>query len=356
MNVLVAMSGGVDSSVAAALLMQAGHEVIGVTLQLLPCDQAGRVRSCCGYESAPRAREVACQLGIPHYVLDCQAEFDETVLRPSWEEYSWGCTPNPCVWCNQRIKFGRLLDFASDLGADRVATGHHARIVRDRSQGPPVLMRGRDPNKDQSYFLHSLDERQLDRAQLPVGELTKDRVRRIATELGLGCASSPESQDACFVSDGSSFAESLRLRFGRPARRGTIVDDRDRRVGEHPGIHHFTIGQRKGLGVALGSPAWVRSIDPKTAVVRLTTDPAALLSGSLVASDVRFGPCFAEFDSGRCQVQIRYRHPPADASVTRLSEGRALVEFDTPQRAVTPGQAAVLYQGERVIGGGRIDA
>ncbi|MGI5864461.1 MAG: tRNA 2-thiouridine(34) synthase MnmA [Myxococcales bacterium] len=346
-RVLVAMSGGVDSSVVAALLKRDGWDVFGVTLQLNPCEDRGLARSCCGVDAVLNARRVADQLGIEHMLLDCRREFSRLVLEPAWREYARGRTPSPCILCNERIKFGLLLDKALALGAGRIATGHYARII-DR-EGRLALARPLDRAKDQSYFLFALGQVQLERTLLPLGELTKPQVRELARELGLATAERRESQDACLGS-GADFAESLRLRYGDEPRSGDIVDTSGRIVGRHDGLHRFTIGQRRGLGVALGKSAFVCAIDGENANVVVTTEPRDLWSAGLVVRLLtdRSLP-------QRCAAQIRSRHTPAPASVTIVEPGLAEVRFDEPQRAVAPGQAAVLYDGEVVAGGGWIE-
>ena len=351
-RVVLAMSGGIDSSVAAALLKERGYEVIGITFQLRACEDLTESRSCCGMDGVVRAREAAAHLDIPHYVLDWRREFAERVLRPSWEEYQRGRTPNPCVLCNARIKFGLLLEQADRLGARYLATGHYGSVWQD-SDGGFHLSRGRDLSKDQSYFLFALQQEQLSRTLFPLCDFVKPEVRALAREKGLPNAERPESQDACLGSDKESFAEALCRQFAGQPRSGTIVDEAGEVLGAHGGIHTFTIGQRKGTGVATGKRAWVREIDAESGRVRLTSDPDRLFSCGLLASAVHWiggAPV-----SGECAVQIRYRHTAVAAQVEPGPDATARVTFHKPQRAVSPGQAAVFYQGDELLGGGWID-
>ncbi|MGC4113759.1 MAG: tRNA 2-thiouridine(34) synthase MnmA [Myxococcales bacterium] len=351
-RVAVAMSGGVDSSVAAALLVREGYEVVGITLQLIPCEDRPLGGGCCSLESAMQARAVADKLGVDHLIVDARTTFEQQVLRPCWDEYAHGRTPNPCVLCNQVVKWGTLFDKARGLGARRIATGHYARIGTSAA-GRPSLLRGSDPNKDQSYFLFSLEAEQIAATLLPLGGTTKPQVRTLARELGLATAERPESQDACFESSEDGFAESLRLRFGDDARPGAIVDRTGRPVGKHQGLHRYTLGQRHGLGVSIGGRAFVTGLDAGKNEVVVTTDPADLLSREL---RVRLAGARDAPLPQRCQVQIRSRHRAVDAQLfPEESEGQVRVVFAEPQRAVTPGQAAVFYDGERVAGGGWID-
>ncbi len=357
-RVLVAMSGGVDSSVAAALLKTRGFEVIGATLKLRDLDDGVEGQPCCSPKGIDQAARVAKFLGIRHHVVDGRAKFEHLVLRPGWADYARGRTPNPCVLCNRRLKFGVLLDYAEALGAGRLATGHHARIEADDQPGRPVLCRGRDREKDQSYFLFALDSRQLMKVLLPVGDLSKEQVREHARSFGLPYAEKPESQDACFSVPGEAFAETLRRCFGASGKPGTIVDTQGRRLGDHDGLHKFTVGQRRGLKLSLGQRAWVKSIHPDSARVVVTTRPEDLLSSGLVAAEVTWSPRFRDMlqgDSLECQVQVRSRHTPAAARMVVLQNRRVDVRFHSPQRAVTPGQAAVFYREDRVVGGGWIE-
>ncbi len=353
----VAMSGGVDSSVAAALLLRKGCDPFGVTLRLWPCEGDEDWRACCGVDGIEQARAAAGRIGIPHYVVDCRDEFEKRVLEPAWSEYARGRTPNPCVLCNEHIKFGLLFDHARRLGATGLATGHHARVRRDQGQGKALLLRGADRDKDQSYFLFSLREEQIDVTVMPVGEMTKVEVRDLARELGLPNAERPESQDACFLVEESGFAESLRRKFGAPARPGAIVDTDGHAIGGHQGVHAFTIGQRRGLGVALGRRAYVLAIDAERGEVVVGSDESELLADGFDALDVRWLAGYGTQGPVKCDVQIRYRHRPVPAAVETSGDGpsRVRVLFDKPQRAVTPGQAAVFYDGDHVIGGGWID-
>lgn len=355
-RILVAMSGGVDSSVAAALLVEAGHDVVGITLRLRPCGTALDTGSCCGLGELDSARAVADLLGISHYVWDVADIFEAEVLRPSWQDYDAGRTPNPCIQCNARVKLPALCERAPALGAQAVATGHYARVVTD-SLGQVSLHRGVDPGKDQSYFLYRIHEAHrsapLSMVRFPLGELTKVQVRTQAIRLGLPCAARPESQDACFVSEDGSFAEALRQRFGAPIRPGPLLAPDGREVGRHEGIHRFTLGQRRGTGVALGQRAYVAAIDPGTAWVTLATDPAHLkVSGLEVAQVLWHGP--PPPVPWTCGVQVRYRSQAVEATLVARDNARARLRFTTPQAAVTPGQAAVFYQGDRVAGGGPI--
>ncbi len=353
-RIVVAMSGGVDSSVAAALLLEQGFEVIGVTLQLHACHESAPGRSCCGTDAVARAREAAGHLGIHHYVLDCRQTFEQTVLLRSWEEYSRGRTPNPCVICNEHIKFGVLLDYAKALGAEKIATGHYARIGA-RKNGGAFLLRGADIRKDQSYFLFSICAKGLEAAIFPLGLHTKDAVRGMARRIGLRNADRAESQDACFSTRGTAYPEILRRRFNEGMKPGPFLDEEGRFLGMHEGIHRFTVGQRRGLGVALGSAAWVQSIDPKSSSVFLTTRKEGLNAQGLIATGVRWHALKQKFRRLRCSVQVRYNQAPFPAAVEQHEPGTVRVRFERPLTAVSPGQAAVFYCGDRLLGGGWIE-
>ncbi len=353
-RIVAAMSGGVDSSVAAALLLEQGFEVIGVTLQLHACHEFAQGRSCCGTDAVAQARAAAGHLGIHHYVLDCRQLFEQTVLFPSWEQYSRGRTPNPCVICNEHIKFGMLLDYAKALGADKIATGHYARIGV-RKNGQTFLRRGADFRKDQSYFLFSICSDKLSAALFPVGRHTKDAVRAMARRMGLRNADRQESQDACFSTKGTAYSEILRQRFNEGLNPGPLFDEEGRFLGMHEGIHRFTVGQRRGLGVALGSAAWVKSIDPQSGAVFLTTRKEGLIARGLIATGVRWHAPTQQSKRLHCFVQVRYNQAPVSATVEQDEPGTVRVRFERPLTAVSPGQAAVFYRGDRVLGGGWID-
>lgn len=353
MRVVVAMSGGVDSSVAAALLVEAGHDVIGLSMQLYDQEQGDqRFGTCCTIDDLRDARRVAAVLGVPHYILNLERQFEETVVADFVREYAAGRTPIPCAHCNQELKFATLVDRAQGLGADTVATGHYARIRRG-DDGLLHLWRGADPTKDQGYFLFGLTQASLARTLFPVGEMHKSEVRRHAAALGLAVARKPDSQEICFVPDGD-YASVVERRL--PERHGGLMVDLEGRVvGRHEGVHRFTIGQRKGLGIATRDPLFVIHIDATTGLV--TVGPrAALDRRDLTASGVNWIAGTPPAVPLRAQAQIRHRHQAADALVTPLEQDRVRVVFETPQTAVTPGQAVVFYQGDEVLGGGWIDS
>ena len=343
-HILIAFSGGVDSSVAAAFALRAGFRVTAVHMTLLPG----------GEESRRKAEETAAKLGIELVHADCSAAFERSVLRPSWDMYKSGRTPNPCALCNPAVKFGALMPLMEQYGCAAFATGHYAKVI-DAPDGRAVLARGSYREKDQSYFLFGLSQEQLARILFPLGGMTKPEVRKIARELGLPNSESKESQDACFMPPDRTAAEFLHDYFGETVPGGTFAAATDGRIlGRHDGIHAFTIGQRKGTGVAMGVPAWVSRIDADGGKVWITTEPADLLRDSLRLPRFHWIGTPAAPGSFRAQVQIRYRSRPADAEITILQDGSVEIQFDAPQRAVTPGQAAVIYDGETLLGGGWI--
>ena len=351
------MSGGVDSSVAAALLAEQGHDVIGLSMQLYPSTGSGQVNggekfgSCCTLDDLHDARRVASARGFPHYIVNFERQFRDTVISNFVNEYASGRTPIPCAHCNSDMKFATLLDRARGLDSDYLATGHYAR-VEESVDGRFLLKRSVDPDKDQSYFLFSLTQEQLSHAVFPVGTLTKPEVRAEAHRLGLLVADKADSQEICFVPDGdyAAFVES-RAPSVRP---GAIVNERGDQLATHAGVHRFTIGQRKGLGVAAQTPLYVLKINADSGDV-MVGPRSALDRAAFTASDVNWigrDPAAAWIPA---TAQIRHRHRPASGRVRALDDGRAEFEFDEPQPAVTPGQAAVFYDGDVVVGGGWID-
>jgi tRNA-specific 2-thiouridylase len=347
------MSGGVDSSVAAALLAQAGHDVIGLSMQLYD-QREGQVRfgTCCTIDDLHDARRVASRLGIPHYIVNFEREFGDHVVSNFVHEYAAGRTPIPCVHCNGDLKFATLAARAQGLGADLVATGHYARVERDDQTGKFLLKRGLDAAKDQSYFLFTLAQAQLAHALFPVGGMDKQTVRGHARALDLPVADKPDSHEICFVPDGDHAAFIERRGAGGD---GGVIRDVDGRVlGTHAGVHRFTVGQRKGLGVSSRIPLYVVGIDARQDTV--TVGPrSALERRTATASNVNWIDGAAPAGPVRVTVQIRHRHQEAPATAVSIGRDGVSVEFDVPQSAVAPGQALVMYDGDRVVGGGWID-
>jgi tRNA-specific 2-thiouridylase len=347
-RVVVAMSGGVDSAVAAARCVAAGHEVIGISLRLAR-DGSG---SCCSLDDFHDARAVADRLGFPHYVFDLTDVFETRVVRPFVDEYLAGRTPNPCARCNQHVKFDVLWRRARELGATLLATGHYARIASDPETGRPALRAAADPTKDQTYFLFGLDAAMLAHVTFPVGDSTKAEVRAQARALGLPVADKPDSMEVCFVPRGDAAAFVARTAPER-LRPGVIVDEAGTVVGRHDGVHRFTVGQRRGLGVAGGPARYVRRIDADTATV--TVAPATRLDApGLVARDVTWTSGTAPAVGTDIAVRIRHRHAPLPARLVGVDGAAARIAFRRTGPAVTPGQAAVFYRGELVVGGGWI--
>jgi len=356
-RIVVAMSGGVDSSVAAALLAEQGHDVIGVSMQLYDNgggpDGEATFGSCCSIDDLHDARRVATAIGIPHYILNLERQFNEQVVSNFVGEYAAGRTPLPCTHCNTDLKFTTLLDRATGFGAEAVATGHYARVERT-PEGSCRLKRGKDPAKDQSYFLFALTQAQLARALFPVGDRPKDAVREYAHSRRLPVADKPDSQEICFIPD-HDYASFITRRSASPLD-GEVVDETGRVLAQHGGIHRFTVGQRKGLGLSsspTGTPLYVLELRPHDRQV-VVGPKSSLERTRLTASGVNW---IEGQPSGprRASVQIRHRHPAAPATVYARDDSRVDVIFDEPQIAITPGQAAVVYDGDVVLGGGWID-
>jgi tRNA-uridine 2-sulfurtransferase len=361
--IAIAMSGGVDSSAAAALLKDQGHDLVGLSMQLWNQrrklegeaeEDLRRTGRCCSLDDIWDARRVASHLGIPFYVLNLEDQFENTVVAPFVSSYLRGETPSPCILCNNFVKFNHLVDRAAGIGADRVATGHYARVRFDETADRWLLLRGVDRNKDQSYFLFGLTQEQLSKTVFPLGELTKPEVREIARRAGLPTYDKAESQEICFV-QGRSYAEFVDKYAGQQTRsRGEIVNLSGETVGIHEGIHNYTIGQRKGL-IAAGRPQYVVKIEPHSNRIVIGDDPD-LLGRRFEVRDVNW-IAIEKLDAAaeplRCEVQIRNRFEPQPALIT-VENGRVVVEFDNPQRAITPGQGAVFYWSDVVVGGGWI--
>lgn len=350
---MIGMSGGVDSSVAAFLMLQSGFDCIGATMRLydnalLP-DSSG---TCCSLDDVEDARSVAYRLGISHYVFNFKEAFEQQVIQKFVRSYESGLTPNPCIDCNRHLKFRALLDRAQILGCDYVVSGHYARIRRDEETGRYLLCKAKDAAKDQTYFLACLDQDQMAHIQFPLGDLTKEEVRQIAQEQGFINARKHDSQDICFVPDGD-YAAFLSRYTGKTYPAGDYLDVNGKVVGTHRGAVCYTLGQRKGLGIALGEPVYVCKKDMARNTVTVGPNEA-LFSSALLAGDWNWFPFPALTEPMAVTAKIRHSQYEQSATVYPEADGMAKVVFDTPQRAITPGQAVVLYQGDLVIGGGTI--
>ena len=350
---LIAMSGGVDSSVAAYLMKEHGYDCIGVTMKLFQNEDAGvsRKKSCCSLDDVEDARSVAHNLGIPYYVFNFTADFKKQVMDRFVAAYENGATPNPCIDCNRYLKFDRMYRRARELGIGYVVTGHYARIQQSET-GRWLLLKGPDPQKDQSYVLYAMTQEQLAHTQFPLGTLRKEEVRAIAEAQGFVNAKKHDSQDICFVPDGD-YAAFIRRRTGRTYPEGNFVDPEGHILGRHKGIIHYTIGQRRGLGVSGGRPLYVKEIRPEDNTVVLADD-CGLYERTAIATDFNWIALEAPVSPIRVQARARYHQPEQAATATVLPDGRVQVTFDHPQRALTKGQAIVLYQGDVVLGGGTI--
>jgi tRNA-specific 2-thiouridylase len=366
-TIAVAMSGGVDSSAVAALLRSQGHTLVGLTLQLwnqrrlaghegMPESVQGR---CCSIDDVYDARRVAEQLDIPYYLVNQQARFEAEVVKPFVSEYLAGRTPIPCTLCNNHLKFDQLLTTARQIGADRIATGHYARNHFDEARGRWILSRPADKSKDQTYFLFGLTQEQLSRTLFPLGEMNKPAVRVMASDAGLDVAAKPDSQEICFIPGGdyNAFLKAYLDEQGEelPDSSGELVSASGEILGRHEGIHSFTVGQRKGLGLTSPEPLYVLNIHPDSHQVTVGAD-ADLMSHDLTANRLNWIsiPTLAEGESIRVHIKVRHRHTPAAATLTGAGEDLVRARFDEPQRAITPGQSAVFYQEDEVVGGGWI--
>ena len=351
-KVLIAMSGGVDSSVAAFLMKEQGCECIGATMKLFHNEDIGgsRIKTCCSLEDVEDARLVALRLGIPYYVFNFSDDFKGQVIDRFISSYERGATPNPCIDCNRYLKFERLYERARILGCDAIVTGHYARI--EQENGRWLLKKSLDESKDQSYVLYSLTQEQLAHTRMPLGAMHKSETRRIAEEQGFYNADKPDSQDICFVPDGD-YAGFIARYTGRDCPTGDFVDESGRVLGRHKGIVHYTVGQRKGLGIAADAPLYVKRIDAQENRVVLSGNDA-LFSRELTANDFNWIAYDVPPRELRATARVRYHQREQAATVTVLSDGHVHLVFDEPQRAITPGQAVVLYDGDTVLGGGTI--
>ena len=354
-KVVVGMSGGVDSSVAAWLLKEQGYDVIGVTMQIWQ-DEENEVQEenggCCGLSAVDDARRVASSIGIPYYVMNFKQEFQKNVIDYFTKEYLNGRTPNPCIACNRYVKWEALLQRSLSIGADYIATGHYARIDK-LSNGRYAIRRSATLAKDQTYALYNLTQEQLEHTLMPVGNYSKDQIREMAEKIGLQVANKPDSQDICFVPDGD-YAKFIEKYTGKKTPEGDFVDKEGNYIGRHKGIIHYTIGQRRGLGIPAASRLYVCEISPKTNTVVLG-DNEDLFSSELEADNVNLISVDSLTEPKRVTAKIRYRHKEQPATAWQTPDGILHVKFDEPQRAITKGQAVVMYDGDEVVGGGVIN-
>jgi tRNA-specific 2-thiouridylase len=355
-TVMLGMSGGVDSSVAAAVLKDQGYEVVGVTMQIWPDMKEERKQTeggCCSLSAVDDARRVANRLGIKYYVLNFKDIFQEKVIDYFTAEYLKGRTPNPCIACNRFVKFEALMMKAVSMGMDYIATGHYARRTYDASSGRYLLKKSVTAQKDQTYALYTMTQEQLSKTLFPIGDFEKGQVRAMARELGLPVATKPDSQEICFVED-NDYGRYISENTDAEIKPGYFVDTEGNRLGMHKGIIHYTVGQRKGLGISFGKPKFVVAIRPQDNTVVLG-DADEVFSSGLTASDLNFISINELKDEMRVTAKIRYSAKEASATIRPLPDNRAVVEFDEPQRAITPGQSVVFYDGDIVVGGGIID-
>jgi tRNA-uridine 2-sulfurtransferase len=355
-KVMIGMSGGVDSSVAAAILLQEGFEVIGVTMQIWPDMDEERKKSeggCCSLSAVDDARRVADKLGIPYYVMNFKGIFEEKVINYFKDEYINGCTPNPCIACNKHVKFEAMLQKAIGMGIDYIATGHYAKIEFDEILNRFLLKKSVTDKKDQTYALYTMTQEQLSRTIMPIGEFAKEDVRDMAKDMALTVAAKPDSQEICFVED-NDYGRFICENTDYKSIPGDFIDLDGKVLGKHKGIIHYTIGQRKGLGIAFGKPMFVVDIDADTNRVVLG-DEKEVFSDSLIARDLNFISIDTLVEPMKVKSKIRYSAKEADSTIYPLMDGRVEVVFDLPQRAITPGQSVVFYDGDIVVGGGVIE-
>ena len=351
---IIAMSGGVDSSVAALLMLEQGYDCTGVTMKLFSNDDVGvpKLHSCCSLDDVADARSVAANLGMPYYVFNFADRFEHDVIDRFVDAYVHGQTPNPCIDCNRYLKFDQLFVRAQELGCDYVVTGHYAQIGYDDTKGRYLLRKAVDPLKDQSYVLYSLTQKQLAHVQFPLGGLHKTEVRALAEKHGFVNAHKHDSQDICFIKEGT-YADFIEARLGRKFPAGNFVDESGRVLGRHKGIIHYTVGQRKGLGLALPQPMYVKEIDTQNNAVILATNDG-LFTKNVTAKNINLIACDTITGQRRIKARIRYHHAEQWATVTQPDADTLSIIFDEPQRAITKGQSVVMYDGDIVVGGGTI--